>query len=77
MERKKQLELKAIEDRKIASENLEKHLRVEFFRLNPDALSSDFENALPKLKEQLFLDRMKAQKTTEDLIRGSRSMKRM
>ncbi len=75
LEREKQLRLEERQRREDSAKNLEINLKREFFERNPEALQSDFDQLLPELKKQKFLERMKHQRDSETLIRSG--MRRM
>ena len=70
-EREKELQAEAEKLRLESNKNLEVQIRERFFRANPNALESDFQRVKDRLKDDYFIEQMKAEQTAEEIIKGS------
>jgi valyl-tRNA synthetase len=68
LERKKEIEAEEKRIREEVAKNLGAALRESFFRANPNALESDFERVKDRLKDEHFLEKMKAERTTKEMF---------
>ncbi len=75
--REVELRIEAENFRKQSAANFEVDLRQRFFDGNPFASESDFQNLLPKLRENAMLANVDSSDKTEQMIRESGNYSRM
>lgn len=74
---RREREAEARKLREESNKSLQVELRERFFRANPNALEADYLRVKDSLKDAYFVEKMKSEATSEDVVRNSGNYSRM